>query len=295
MRSISPGLKLLGFAGVAVMSWSAYAHHGPYQWALDWQSAHLGSGSGVLAFLGPLALMWFVLFLWHRRNVMRQDPDKLRAFSQTQRRQSRWIAKLGLAALVVAAGSIGLGVLQRQIPPTVGEINLLAGEAGPPSTDLARVTGIAMTRMIVVFDENPKGNGDKWTYVPLMSVPLKLDRPIRYFLRTRQTEWTAKDGGPDATKQLRRDAAPFVMTTEPAQLRSYGFPKEIQANFEQAGFKIDDRVTVIQQSADKDLTPYWAVALLSVIVAFTSGRVWAKTRSMAARADRRAMQLTRTT
>jgi hypothetical protein len=62
----------------------------------------------------------------------------------------------------------------------------------------------------------------------------------RAILKTRQTEWTSKDGGPDATKQLRRDAPPFVVTTEPAQLRSYGFPKEVQANFEQAGFKIDD-------------------------------------------------------
>ena len=300
MRSISPGIRFLGWAVVGVMVWSAFASRGPFRWALDWQSEHLGFQNAALAFFGPLAMMMVPLIVKHRTNLIYRDPDRLRALSQTYRHGFGWVAKLGWLSLAVAVVAGGLGYLQLRIPPTLGEMNILAGDERPPSTDLVTVTGLAMTDMSVMFDENPKVKTEKWTYVPMLSwrtaTSLKAtpNTPIRYFLKTKQTEWTAKDGGLDATKPLRRGTAPFVMTTGSAQIQSYRLPSEIRANFEMAGLKIDNQVKIIEESSSKDLSLYWGVVLIALINAFACGRTWSWKENQVNAMERRAARITRT-
>lgn len=173
-------LYLAATAAWLVWGWSEYA--GPFKWAAEWQLQQFGYYGLKLTLFIPLLALWLpALVVAQRVGVMDRVFGPL--LSQGGGPRRRWAGRLAWLSLLPLVVGVAAGAWYAvpHAPPTMGTLDLTAGDAAPPPVDLVDVTGVVQRRYGLSVTE-AGGAGDAHSYLPLTGPHWTVRDPVQYVL-----------------------------------------------------------------------------------------------------------------
>jgi hypothetical protein len=247
---------------VTLWGWAFYA--GPFRWAAEWQLEHFGSYEVKLTIFGPLIVLLIPAGLLGGWGPLLDSPRPVNPAVRVAnaRRSARFIAILGVVALLIGGVGGALGYQKTRTPPSHADFVLASGVEPAPTTDLVTLTGVARTDLIVGYQETVAGSTSRWSYVPLVAPAWRAGEPIRFILKTNQTAWLPPAGtdGPRMPRMLQHNTPPFLMVTAPSVLKRHELPGVVRTEYERIKLPLDASVAVVQQSTGEVYAPYWMTA-----------------------------------
>jgi hypothetical protein len=275
----------------ALYSWMTFT--GAYPWIAELEVAHFGSydvNATFLILVIGLVLVPAVLVLVpiHVVRKLRGLPTvNLTAPAAVpakpmspanERRIYLGIGALGLVMFLVG-GAITYNKSQRVV--TFVPFDVSGGVA--PTSDYVELTGIAVPRMQLQFEEKSSGHTTTTTYIPVLPQGWKKGDPVTYFLRPNFTYYASEAG----SHPMDADSPAFRIKQTGVLFRD-DLPGLIGARYEQLAIKLGTPPIVLDTNPRSELAVYWGITFAGGIMVVMTPMLLIGLRIKNARARKRA-------
>ena len=178
-------VRLYLLAALAWIAWGWINYNGVFRWVSRLQIDVMDEYSDKLSVIASFVLVAIPA------GVISQvfGVDKLllgrRPAGAPPVSQARIVGFVALAAFVVAVGGL-VWAMVPHAPPTVGELDLRAGNQPLPPTDRVTITGFEQPRLTSTLVTTTSGHEDRTTYTPLTGPNWRRGDPVTFFVEAGQ-------------------------------------------------------------------------------------------------------------